>query len=140
MPIVYRADKALGCTIAIWDGDLTGDEMREQLVRLASDPDWPLGPSHLIDATTIGNVSLPDPELVELLYEGTRLVRKSRIAVLLSADFFDADRPLYENAASEFDAATFNDLDSACAYLGLDATEVQLSVEQLRAELAEYRF
>src|SRR5262245_13558392 len=140
MPIVYRADKALGCTIAIWDGDLTGDEMREQLVRLASDPDWPLGPSHLIDATTIGTVILPDPELVDLLYEGTRLARKSRIAVLLSADFFDADRPLYENAATEFDAATFTELDRACSYLGLHVTEVQLSLEQLRAELAESRF
>jgi hypothetical protein len=140
MPIVYRADEALGCTIAIWDGDLTSDEMREQLVRLASDPDWPLGRSHLIDATTIDKVILPERELVELLYEGTRLVRKSRIAVLLSADFFDADRPLYENAATEFDAATFTDLDSACAYLGLHAPEVQLSVEQLRTELAESRF
>jgi hypothetical protein len=137
VPIVYRADKALGCTVAIWDGDLTSDEMHEQLVRLANDPEWQPGPSHLIDATTLGKVILPDPELVELLYEGTSLVKKARIAVLVSADFFDGDRPLYETAAREFDAATFTDLDTACAYLGLRTTKVQFLVEELRAVLTE---
>ena len=35
MAIVYRADTALGCTIVIWDGDLTSRDMQRQLRRMA---------------------------------------------------------------------------------------------------------
>jgi hypothetical protein len=135
MPIGYRGDRSLGCTIAVWDGDLTGEDMHDQLFRLASDPEWPPGPRHLVDATTLGRVILPDLELVELLYEGTNLVNKTRIAFVVSADFFAADRPLFQRATYEFDAATFADLDRACEYLDLDITAVRSIIHSLRHQL-----
>ena len=64
MSIRYRADRALGCTIAIWDGDITADDARQHLVRLAGDPDWPPGALHLADLTTIGNIIVPDAERI----------------------------------------------------------------------------
>ncbi|HTL85262.1 MAG TPA: hypothetical protein VL856_08775, partial [Acidimicrobiia bacterium] len=72
---------------------------------------------------------------VELLYEGTSIVKKSRIAMLISEAFFTADRPLFERATDEFDAATFTDLRSACAYLEVSTTAVQPVLDALRQEL-----
>ena len=68
---------AIGCTIAVWDGNLTSEDMQQQMLRLASDPEWPPGPRQLVDGTTLGTVILPDPELLELLYEGTKLSERS---------------------------------------------------------------
>jgi hypothetical protein len=134
MPVGYRAVKALGCTIAVWDGDLTSEDMQQQMIRLASDPEWPPGPRHLLDATTLGTVIIPDPELLELLYEGTNLVEKMRIAMVVRPDFFDEARPRYHTAAAAFDAATFTDLGKACAYLGLTVSAVKPTIETLRGE------
>jgi hypothetical protein len=134
MPIVYGVDTALGCTIAIWDGDLTSEDMHQQLMRLANDPAWPPGPHHLVDATSLGTVIIPDPELLELLYEGTNLVKEMRIAIVLPPDSIDA-ATRYESTAGAFDAARFTDLASACAYLGLNARAVQAFVDRLRQTL-----
>jgi len=90
--------------------------MRDQLLCLASDPEWPAGPRHLIDATTIGTVVAPDPELMELLYEGTNLVQQMRIAVVVHPEFFDETRFRYDTASETFNAASFgqrNDRGSA---------------------------
>jgi hypothetical protein len=137
VPIVHEADKELGCTIAVWDGDLASEDMQQQLIRLASDPDWPPGPHHLVDATTLGTVVVPDPELVELLYEGTNLVHEMRIAIVVRPDFLDAAPPRFDTASKAFDAAPFTDLDSACGYLGLSVPAIQSVLDQLREQLPE---
>jgi hypothetical protein len=137
MPIVYRADKTHGCSIAVWDGDLTSDDMQQQLIRLASDPEWPPGPHHLVDGTTLRTVIIPDPELLDLLFEGTNLVQQIRIAVVVRSDFLDAATEQYRSAAEAFDAATFTDLDSACAYLDLSTAAIRSAIERLRRQLPE---
>ena len=137
MPIIHAADTALGCTIAVWDGDLTSEDMQQQLIRLASDPAWPPGPHHLVDATTLGTVIIPDPELLELLYEGTNLVQEMRIAIVLRPEFIEAATARYRTTTAAFDAAPFTDLDSACAYLGLNAAAVQSASTQLRQQLSK---
>src|SRR5262245_28482817 len=62
MPILHKAHTALGCTIAVWHGTLTSEDMTQQLMRLADDPEWPPGPHHLVDGTTLEAVAIPDPE------------------------------------------------------------------------------
>ena len=137
MPIDYRAVKELGCTIAVWDGDLTSEDMQQQMVRLASDPEWPPGPRHLVDGTTLGTVVIPDPELLELLYEGRNFVDKMRIAMLVRPDFLDQVRLRYHTATAAFDAATFTDLHTACAYLGVSVSTVTATIEELRREFSQ---
>jgi len=110
--------------------------MQQQLIRLASDLEWPPGPRHLVDGTTLGTVILPDPELLELLYEGTKFVEEVRIAVVVGPDFFDEARDRYHTAVEAFDAATFFDLDRACTYLDVDASTVRATIEELRHELS----
>ena len=134
MPIVHEANKALGCTIAIWDGNLTSEEMQQQLMSLASDPEWPPGPHHLVDGTTLESVLVPDPELLELLYEGSHLVGEMRIAIVLRPDFL-AGAQRFDTASKAFDAAPFTDIDGACAYLGLSTPAIQSVIDSLRQQL-----
>jgi hypothetical protein len=80
---------------------------------------------------------IPDPELLELLYEGTNLVQQTRIAVVIRPDFVDDEtRTQFMAARDAFDAATFTDLESACAYLGVSASVVGAVIEELRRDLS----
>jgi hypothetical protein len=97
-------------------------------MRLSSDADWPPGPRHLIDGTTIDTLFLPDPELVELLFEGTNVRR----AAVVRPDFVDDALREY-TAAVQF--TTFTDHAAACAYLGLDAAAVDTVIEGLKHDL-----
>ena len=135
MPIVYRADRALGCTVVVWDGDLTGRDMQRQLRRLSSDPDWPAGPRHLVDGTTLGIVTMPEPDLLELLYTGTNLVGKIRVAAIVRPEFVDAAGVPYKAVTHEFHVATFSDVDAASEYLDLDSAAVQAVIDELRQQL-----
>jgi hypothetical protein len=136
MPIGHRAVEALGCTIAVWDGNLTSEDMSQQLIRLASDPSWPPGPSHLVDATTLEDVIILDPQLLELLYEGTQLVHRIRVAVVVRPDFLDETRAHFHTAVEAFDAATFTDVYTACAYLGVSPVAVRDVIDELRREFS----
>jgi hypothetical protein len=128
MPIAYRLDKALGCTIAVWQGDVTTRETDRQLMRLSSDVDWPPGPRHLIDGTTIDTMSLPDPELVNLLFEGTNVLR----AAVVRPDLLEELR----DYAPSVEFTTFTDRAAAYAFLGLDPTPVQAVIDELRHGLS----
>src|SRR5689334_7738402 len=119
MPIVYLADGTLGCTISIWHGDVTRRDQRRHAIQLSSDPNWPAGPRHLVDGTTITTLTMPEPDLLELMYEGTNVVDELRVAAVLRAGFFDKPGGAYKTPSHEFYIAAFTDLDAASAYLGL---------------------
>jgi hypothetical protein len=139
MGIAYRADRSLGCTTSVWDGDVSTEDVQQHLIRLAGDPEWPPGQLHLTDLTTIGDVSIPDPELLALLYEGTNLSEELKVAVVVRADFVDSADLRFASAAQEMSATTFTDLALACTYLGLSETEVRATIEDLREQLGRYR-
>jgi hypothetical protein len=139
VPIAYRADRTLGCTVVVWHGTVTSREMDRQLRHLATDPDWPAGPRHLIDASTIGTVTVPDPELLELLYDGVDLARELRVAIVLAPGFLDVVGMQYRTTTHDFHAAIFVDRDQACTYLGLDSMAVETVINELRRGLETSR-
>ena len=135
MGIAYRADRSLGCTVSVWDGTVTAADVRHHLIRLAGDNDWPPGRLHLTDLTTITKATVPDPELVDLLYEGTNAAEKLKVAVVVRSDPRFAPELRYANAAEELAAITFVDLAVACAYLGVSQDAIQATISELRQEL-----
>jgi hypothetical protein len=135
MTIVYRANRAVGCTVVVWDGDVTSRDMQRQLRQLSGDPDWPPGPRHLVDATTIGNGTMPEPDLLELLYKGTNVIAEMRVAAVVRPEFAAQAGVPYKTATHEFHVATFTDLDPASAYLGVDAAAIQAVINELRQPL-----
>jgi hypothetical protein len=135
MAIAYRADRSHACTVSVWDGDVTADDVRHHLARLAVDEDWPAGPAHLTDLTTIKTADVPDPELLALLYEGTTLAEDLKIAVVVRAEPRFEPALRYETATAKLAATTFDDLGTACRYLGVSAPAMQATIAELRQQL-----
>lgn len=68
--IAYRIYKTLGLTLVVWDGNVTGDEAEDQVRTLREDPDWPPGPLHLLDVTSVTEPPIvANTKLVEMLAE-----------------------------------------------------------------------
>src|SRR4051794_27749540 len=83
MAIVHKAVGSQSCTFEVWDGDIDEAEVRAHILRIADDPDWPPGSLNLVDLSTAGEISIPDPALVALLREGTILETEPNTALVL---------------------------------------------------------
>lgn len=121
--------------MSVWAGDVAAGDVEQHLIGIAEDPDWPPGPLHLTDLRMIGTASIPDRELVELLYEGTRLEERIKVAVVVRPELHRKPGLRFASAAKEINAATFADLDAACGYLGVSADVVAQVLAELRAQL-----
>jgi hypothetical protein len=135
MGIAYRIAEALDCTVVVWDGNITKEEHAEHLVRLAADTQWPPGGFHLTDLTTVTNVTLPDPELVDVLIEGTQMREHVEKVIIVRPAFLRATCIEESGAALGGIPKQFSDLDRACAHLGVSAGTVRATIDELREEL-----
>ena len=135
MVIAYRAEPSVGCTFDVWDGVVTADEVREHLVRLASDRDWPAGHGHLSDLTTLAKAPTPDPEVLDALYEGTRLGDDLKVAVLVPAGFPRDTDLRYGTLTESLAPQSFRELGFACAYLDVHEAKARVILDELRQEV-----
>jgi hypothetical protein len=134
MAIAHKVVRSHSCTFEVWDGDIDEEEVRAHILRLAADRDWPPGALNLVDLSTVGNISIPDPELVALLREGTILETELKTALVVP-ELVDADAPQYQEAAHATGVTAFTDLRSASAHLGIPL-EISLGLmERLRQSL-----
>jgi hypothetical protein len=137
--IGYRIYKTLGLTLVVWDGDITGDEAEDQVRTLRADPDWPPGPLHLLDTTTVTSAPLvANTKLVEML---TEIAEKKviRFAVIANGDATgEAARFQSEaTAAGVSQVIVFNDVSAACSWLGIDLPATRATLADLRRELRQ---
>ena len=135
MGIAYRIDKNLGCTVVVWDGSITAEQHTEHVQRLAADMDWPPG-THLTDLTTVTDVTLPDPSLVELLIEGTGMRELVEKAIVVRPEFLRGSCIERSGQSRGGVPMPFSDLDRACEHLNLDKVSVRTTIDELREELA----
>lgn len=134
MAIAHKAVGSHGCTFEVWDGDIDEEEVRAHLLRLAVDPDWPPGTLNLVDLSTVRSISVPDPELVALLREGTVLETELKTALIVPA-LIDADAPQYEQAAHATGVTAFRDVRSASTHLGIPLETSLGLMNELRRSL-----
>jgi hypothetical protein len=132
--IVHRAVASLHCTFEVWDGDVDEDEVRAHILRIADDPDWPPGPLNLVDLSTVGVISIPDPQLVALLREGTILETDPRTALVVP-ELLAAHPSEYDESAAATGVSTFTDLASASQHLGIALEASTRHLDQLRRSL-----
>jgi hypothetical protein len=135
MGIAHRAVRAHNCTFEVWDGDIDEAEVRAHLMRLAEDPEWPPGQLNLADLSTMRKVSIPDPELVALLREGTLLETELRTALVVRPAVVAANVPQYEEAARATGVTAFTDVRSASEHLGIPHATTLRYLESLRQSL-----
>ncbi|HWS48234.1 MAG TPA: hypothetical protein VN636_20385 [Acidimicrobiia bacterium] len=139
MAIVYRTLPSLGCTVSVWDGDVSDKDVREHLIRLAGDPDWPPGNLNFTDLTSVRAARIPDPELVELLYEETNLAAELKVAVLMPGDDRLGPQLDYGTAPQSLATVTFTDFAAACAFLDVPEEPIRTTISRLRRQLAATR-
>ena len=136
MVIAHNAVPRQRCTFEVWDGDIDEAEVQAHLLRLAGDPDWPPGPLNLVDLTTIGTISIPDPDLVALLRQGTVLETELKTALIVLPELMREDAPpAYEQAASATGVTVFTDPRTAAVHLGVDVELALRLLVELRRTL-----
>ncbi len=134
MTIAHESVPSFGCTFEVWDGDIDEEEVRAHILRLAADPEWPPGALNLVDLSTARNISIPDPQLVALLREGTILETELKTALVVP-ELLDADATPYEESAHATGVTTFRDLPSASAHLGIPPDASRGLIDHLRQSL-----
>jgi hypothetical protein len=138
MGIGYRIEKSLGLTLVVWDGAITGDDAEDHARRLFDDPEWPPGTLHLLDATSTTSVpNVANTKLVDLAVNAAE-TRRIRFALVQHMGFDEAT--YFEREASArglSQVIVFNDIATACTWLGLDVASIRASVADMRRELRE---
>lgn len=134
--IGYRIYKTLGLTLVVWDGRITGDEAEDHVRALRADPDWPPGPLHLLDTTSVASAPIvANTKLVEMLDEiaEARLIRFAVVArgALAEATQFQTEA----TAVGVSRVVVFSDLAAACSWLDIDLPATRTTLDDLRGEL-----
>ena len=139
MGICYRLNADLGLTVEVWDGDVTAEDCRRHLIELAEDPLWPPGAREIIDVTTLGDLSLPDPELVDMLVEARNLLDDIRLVLVVTPDDLYPERKARWAAVRAVPLMSFTDLDRASEFLQVDPATVRAMVDEAREAARDAR-
>ncbi len=136
MGIGYRLDSSRGLTLVVWDGAITGDDAEGHVRSLFDDPEWPPGPLHLLDATSASSVPIvANTKLVDLAVNAAE-TRRVRFALVQHMGFDEAT--YFEREASSrglSQVIVFNDISTACTWLGLDVGPIRATVAEMRREI-----
>ncbi len=134
MGIRYFFDKEKGIGYSCWSGTVTAGELLEQTRRKVVNPDWPPSSRRVLADLRYATVGAGfDRELVgqivKLYMEHAETVQNLRAAIVANGLFERAK--LFEQLVSGYSPAVivFNNLDTACVWLGID---VQAAVERLK--------
>ena len=140
MTIGYRCDAGLGCTFILWDGEVSPGEWRDHFERLTNDPDFPPGALILGDLRTAGGALSIGSDIVKEIAIAWQ-ARAERIGPIKVAivpnGAWDKAREL-ERAVdgSGITTIVFNNLPTACTWLGVDAASAAAVLEKLHGELS----
>jgi hypothetical protein len=138
MGIGYRLDKAQGLMTIVWDGKVTTDDWRAHLRAMFDDPDWPAGPRNLTDlrSADVSTITATDQaEIVKMYAPHVDKVRGMKSAAVAGDNFESSTEFGNQNEPPGLSLIVFNDLVTACTWLGVDKTIAQATVTDLRNEL-----
>ena len=137
MGIGYRVVTSPPTTIAVWDSVVTPPEFQAHLERLRADPEAAGSALFLTDLTTFAP---PAPGAIESAAGGfaQQLASRShtvRWAIVADAVFWDAVDFEKLVAGEVKDIVVFNDLETACRWLGIDLADARAIVDDLRSQI-----
>ena len=139
MGIDYRSDVERGLTISVVDGLVTAEEFHAHAERQRNDPVWHTTTRLLTDARTAVTRAVGTDELSAFaaLYAGMRSGELPfRNAIVAGVDFDLAGR--YGDLRTDRSGSStiaFNDLETACTWLGIEVSVARSVIGTLRNEL-----
>ena len=144
MAIAYRCDDSTGLCVSVWDGEVTDDERRRHIAALAADPEWGAQGLLLTDLTGIAASARPTAKQVleaaaDFAEKLAGQVRDAKWAMVAGETFVLAQRfgSYLEEEVRRL--IVFNDLDTACTWLGVDTATARVIIDDLRAGMGECR-
>jgi len=135
MPIAYRIDKPLALMTSVWDGPITAAEWREHLRETFAEPDWPGVLRNLTDLRSADLSALTEADRVEMvaMYEPHAEHVRGKKSAVVAGDNFDRSREFEShNEPPGLRVIVFNDLFNACTWLGIDISEANETLDELR--------
>ncbi len=138
MSIVYSIDKEKGITFVRWDGMVTADEFLAHVHRLTSDANWPpekrLQLSDLRNTSTDSSIDKSTLETAaDLFGKQTKKIADMKAAIVAQDEFNKAvafERYVFKYIPS---VIVFNDLHTACMWLGISVEEAEGALQRLQA-------
>jgi hypothetical protein len=139
MGILHYSDIKKGIIYIVWDGEVTWDDWRKQIQTLLADPAWPVFPRFIADLWTVSDTSTIGyeeiDEAVSIFTSNQTALGNKRGAVVARDVFGKAGRFVKQIARFGTSMVVFNNLDTACLFLGIDLHETHQTLERLRATL-----
>jgi hypothetical protein len=140
MGIAYRCDKTTGLCVSVWDGVVTDEQRRQHMATLEADPEWGAGGLLLTDLTGVSAARRPTAKQVletaaDFSERLAPMVRDAKWAMVAGETFVLAQRfgSYLEEEVPRL--IVFNDLATACTWLGVDGAEVGTLLDELRGEV-----
>jgi hypothetical protein len=139
MSIMSHIDQQKGITLVLWNELVTAEEWLAHVSRLCSDPDWPpLRRLQLIDLQT----AFLDPSIDERILErganlyGQHSNKLENLKVAVVAPEAYRKGIIFESLMSRYEATviTFNSLDTACVWLGLEPGVIIADLNRLQVD------
>jgi hypothetical protein len=141
MSILYRIDKQHGITFVVWDGVIRANDFLTHVNQLLADADWP--PYEHLQLSDLQTATL-DPTFDEsALQKAANLfgqhpaISNLKVAIVTQTEFksaTDFERLIVKYLPS---VIVFNDLETACLWLGIDIAIALHVLNSLRDKSAQ---
>jgi len=138
MGIAYGSVPQLGLIVEVWDGVITGDQWITHVEKYLGDPERLIQHRSLVDLTTADASSISDADEAGIMamYAPHASELAHRKSAALAAREFEPSFAFGTRIERlGLKVIVFNDLTVACTWLGVDASDVQPVVRELRAAL-----
>ena len=139
MSIIQHIDQQKNTGFVIWDGEVSAEQWFQYAQKLVAHPAWPTTIRFLADVRTVHDIStIHDPEIervVEIFSASAGSLTGKKVAIVAREMFGRARR--FTNATSRLgvSAVVFNNIDTACLFLGIDATYASQGLQQTREQM-----
>jgi hypothetical protein len=139
MSIRYRINNKIGVTIVVWSGETTAAEFLAHVQRLVDDPRWPptrrLQLGDMRRATSFARMD--DKTLqnaANILGRHLDKIAGSKVAFVADKAFEKSSTFRRFMSIYPLSLIVFNDLDTACTWLGIDLQETERTIAEIRRE------
>ena len=125
--------------ISLWQGEVTHEQWIRNVARVLADPDLPTTSMHLVDLRSVDATTIGEPEIKDVVgflqSQGER-IKGRRIAIVATSEFNKSI--LFQRLMGHqfLNTIVFNELQTACTWLNLDAKRMERAIEDLRRKIS----
>ena len=143
MGIIHLSDRKRDMVFIVWDGQVTWEDWKAHAQALTTDPNWHVISRFMADVQTVSDTStIGEGELeqaVAILHSNPDTLIRKRSAVVASEEFWRASKFREILSQTGIESVVFNNLDTACLFLGINLAETHQTMQELRAQLRSVR-